>query len=159
MNRSTNIPFFYGNKNWDNDLTPQKLLDRLDKAAAIAGWDVRTNMQEAGIEEGKRRGDRRRCEELHLCLRRNAIDWYQNLSWSVINNWTLLKEAFLKAFSPEAEEQPSSHLNMVKLQQGKEEAVDDNYVRVSEAFKTNIWPILQDKLLKLSTSENEEQQS
>jgi len=66
VRRTTDIPLFYGKKGKDT-ITPQQLVERLERASRVAGWDALAN-------PGQRKTD-----EFFLSLRENALSWYNTL--------------------------------------------------------------------------------
>jgi hypothetical protein len=87
---TTDIPLFYGRKGKDTIL-PQHLIERLERVARIEGWDAAAN------------SDQRKCDEFYLCLRENALSWYDtldNIFGFNKENWAELKKKFLEAYAP-----------------------------------------------------------
>ena len=62
VRRSTDIPLFFGKKGKDT-VTPQQLIERLEKAAGIAGWAT----------------PKRKTDEFYMCLREGAMSWFNTL--------------------------------------------------------------------------------
>ena len=62
VKRSTNLPLFYGMPGKDT-ATARMMIDRINHAATIAGWN-----------------DRRKCSELYLILRDRAMLWFNALA-------------------------------------------------------------------------------
>ena len=90
VRRTTDIPLFYGKKGKDT-ITPQQLVERLERASRIAGWDALQN-------PGQRKTD-----EFFLSLRENALSWYNTLDDIIGYNkedWDELKKKFLEAYAP-----------------------------------------------------------
>ena len=73
VRRTTDIPVFHGRQSKDT-IQPQQLIERLEKAARVAGLDQ----------------DQMKCDEFSLSLRDNALSWYNTLD-NIIdfdkNNW------------------------------------------------------------------------
>lgn len=117
--RSTDIPLFYGMKNRDT-ISPQQLIDRLNRAAEIAGWD-----------------EARKCDEFYMCLREKAISWYHTLD-NIIGfdraNWDQLKTEFLNAYAPRFTARTLC-TSFQDLRQKSDENVQDFYNRVSDTFR------------------------
>ena len=90
VRRTTDIPLFYGKKSKDT-ITPQQLVERLERASRVAGWDALQN-------PGQRKTD-----EFFLSLRENALSWYNTLDNIIGYNredWDELKKKFLEAYAP-----------------------------------------------------------
>jgi hypothetical protein len=117
--RSTDIPLYYGMKNRDT-ISPQQLLDRLNRAAEIAGWD-----------------EARKCDEFYMCLREKAISWYHTLD-NIIGfdraSWNDLTREFLNAYAPRFTARTLC-TSFQDLRQKTEENVQDFYNRVSDTFR------------------------
>jgi hypothetical protein len=117
--RSTDIPLFYGMKNRDT-ISPQQLIDRLNRASEIAGWD-----------------EARKCDEFYMCLREKAISWYHTLD-NIIGfdraNWGQLKTEFLNAYAPRFTARTLC-TSFQDLRQKSDENVQDFYNRVSDTFR------------------------
>jgi hypothetical protein len=117
--RSTDIPLFYGRKEKDT-ISPQQLLDRLDRAMGIAAWN-----------------EERVCDEFYMCLREKAISWYHTLD-NIVGfnkaNWADLKTEFLNAYAPRFTARTLC-TSFQDLRQRAEENVQDFYNRVSDVFR------------------------
>ena len=120
IRRSTDIPLFYGKQGKDT-VTPQQLVDRVEKAAAIAGWNT----------------DPRKCDEFYMCLRDGAMSWYNTLE-NIIGfnnqNWNDLKTEFLKAYAPRFTAKTLC-TNFQDLKQKQDQSVQDFYNHVSDVFR------------------------
>jgi hypothetical protein len=120
VRRSTDIPFFYGRKEKDT-VTPQQLIERLEKAARIAGW-----------ADGERR-----CDEFYMCLRDQAMSWYntlENIPDFNMKNWDEMKAEFLKAYAPRYTARTLC-TNFQDLRQKQDETVQNFYNHVSDVFR------------------------
>lgn len=120
VRRSTDIPLFHGNRAKDT-ITPQQLIERLDRAARVARWN----------------DDERKCDEFFLCLRGDAIAWantLDNLLDFDKGDWDSVKEEFLKAYSPRYSARTLC-VCMQDLRQTKDESVQAFYNKVSEMFR------------------------
>jgi len=98
VRRTTDIPLFYGKKGKDT-ITPQQLVERLERASRVAGWDALAN-------PGQRKTD-----EFFLSLRENALSWYNTLDNIIGYNredWDELKKKFLEAYAPKYSPTPSA---------------------------------------------------
>ena len=134
--RSSDIPLFYGTQGKDT-VTPQQLIDRIDKACTISNWGLATGNGDAAVEAGRQRGLTRKCDELYLCLRGKAIAWYhtlENIPDFDAGNWPDLTREFLDAYSPKYTAR-SLCVTLQELRQKADENVQDYYNRVSEAFR------------------------
>ena len=120
VKRSTDLPLFYGRKDKDV-VTANQLIDRVNTAATIAGWD-----------------QNRKCQELHMILRDKALLWWGALDNEEIpnidTNWEELSKAFLKAYAPKYTAKTTCNI-FVEMQQKNTESVQDYYLRVDEAFR------------------------
>ena len=117
--RSTDIPLFYGIKSRDT-ISPQQLIDRLNRAAEIANWD-----------------EDRKCDEFYMCLREKAISWYHTLD-NIIGfnraNWADLTAEFRNAYAPRFTARTLC-TSFQDLRQKTDENVQDFYNRVSDTFR------------------------
>ena len=90
VRRTTDILLFYGRKGKDT-ISPQQLVERLDKASRVAQWNLLANPGQ------------RMCDEFFLSLRDNALSWYNTLD-NIIGfnkeNWDDLKTKFLEGYTP-----------------------------------------------------------
>ena len=120
VRRTTDIPVFHGRQSKDT-IQPQQLIERLEKAARVAGWDQ----------------DQRKCDEFSLSLRDNALSWYNTLD-NIIdfdkNNWAELKKKFLEAYAPKYSAKALC-ICFQDLRQKNDENVQDFYNRVSDTFR------------------------
>ena len=83
VRRTTDIPLFFGNKAKET-ITPQQLIERIEIAAEVANWNT----------------DERKCAEFFLCLREDALSWYNTLDHIIGFNkkvWADIKREFLAA--------------------------------------------------------------
>jgi hypothetical protein len=120
VRRSTDIPLFYGKKEKDT-VTPQQLIERLEKAARIAGWN----------------NDERKCDEFYMCLRDGAMSWYNTLENIIgfnIKSWADTKTEFMKAYAPRFTAKTLC-TNFQDLRQKQDQSVQDFYNHVSDVFR------------------------
>ena len=128
VRRSTDIPLFYANKTKDT-ISAQQLIDRIETAAKVAKWD-----------------DARKVDEFYLCLRSDAISWWNTLE-NILDfkrSWDNIKDEFLEAYDTKY----SAKTLCVCLQDLKQlggETVQAYYNRVSDAFR-NAFRVLPEKL-------------
>ncbi len=124
VRRTTDIPLFYGRKGKDT-ISPQQLVERLDKASRLAQWNLLANPGQ------------RMCDEFFLSLRDNALSWYNTLD-NIIGfnkeNWDDLKTKFLEAYAPKYSAKALC-ICFQDLQQKSDENVQDFYNRVSDKRK------------------------
>ena len=121
IRKSTDLPLFYGRKDKDV-ITAHQLMERLNRAAVIVGWD-----------------DARKCSEFYLILRDRAIHWWNSLDNEEINNitvdnWVELQAAFLRAYAPKYTAKSTCNI-FIDLQQKNGESVQDYYLRVDDGFR------------------------
>ena len=86
IRKTTDIPLFFGNKAKET-VTPQQLIERLEMAATVATWNT----------------DERKCAEFYLCLREDALSWYNSLGHIIgfdVKIWADVKREFLAAYAP-----------------------------------------------------------
>jgi hypothetical protein len=79
---------FFGNKTKET-ITPQQLIARIEIAAEVANWNT----------------DERKCTEFFLCLREDALSWYNTLDHIIGFNkkvWADVKREFLAAYAPKS---------------------------------------------------------
>ena len=118
VRRSTDLPLFYGKPSKDT-ITPHQLVARVERAARIANWV----------------NDIQKIDEFNLCLREEAIKWYDSLEYipNFDMTWINVKTEFLKAF---ATHQTAMTLcvTMQGLKQGSTESVQLYYNRVTDTF-------------------------
>ena len=120
VRRSTDIPLFYGKKEKDT-VTPQQLIERIEKAARIAGWNT----------------DERKCDEFYMCLRDGAMSWYNTLDNIIgfnIRSWADTKVEFMKAYAPRFTAKTLC-TNFQDLRQKQDQSVQDFYNHVSDVFR------------------------
>ena len=119
IRRSTDLPLFYGKKEKDT-ITPHILLDRMEAAAPIAGWDT----------------DARKCAEFFLTLRDRALIWWSSLDEYDVdkNDWAVIKREFLAAYEPRFTARTTC-TNFQDLVQRQGENIHDYFLRVTESFK------------------------
>jgi hypothetical protein len=124
VRRTTDIPLFYGRKGKDT-ISPQQLVERLDKASRVAQWNLLANPGQ------------RMCDEFFLSLRDNALSWYNTLD-NIIGfnkeNWDDLKTKFLEAYAPKYSAKALC-ICFQDLRQKSDESVQDFYNRVSDTFR------------------------
>ena len=116
VRRTTDIPLFYGKKGKDT-ITPQQLVERLERASRVAGWDALAN-------PGQRKTD-----EFFLSLRENALSWYNTLDNIIGYNkedWDELKKKFLEAYAPKYSAKALC-ICFQDLRQKSDECVQDFY--------------------------------
>ena len=120
VRRSTDIPLFYRKKGKDT-VTPQQLIERIEKAAGIAGWAT----------------PKRKTDEFYMCLREGAMSWFNTLD-NIIRfnneNWDDVKAEFLKAVAPRFTAKTLC-TNFQDLRQKQDQTVQDFYNHVSDVFK------------------------
>jgi hypothetical protein len=120
VRRSTDIPLFYGKKEKDT-VTPQQLIERIEKAARIAGWNT----------------DARKCDEFYMCLRDGAMSWYNTLENIIgfdVASWADTKAEFMKAYAPRYTAKTLC-TNFQDLRQKQDQSVQDFYNHVSDVFR------------------------
>ncbi|EPS57234.1 hypothetical protein M569_17586, partial [Genlisea aurea] len=119
IRRSTELPLFFGNEQYDK-VTAHNLIDRVNNAARIANWN-----------------DERKCIEFYMILRQGAITWWDSLELEDINrdnDWEAVKNHFLRAYAPRFTPRTNC-TNFTKLFQKDGEKVQTFYLRVVETFK------------------------
>ena len=119
VRRSTQLPCFFGFDK-ENTVSANTLVDRVEAAAAIAGWD-----------------DARKCREFFLVLRREASLWWESLRHLDFNRnteWARVKERFLKSYAARFTARTNC-LNLLKLSQAPGERVQMYFLRLDETFK------------------------
>lgn len=120
VRRTTDIPLFYGIKEKDT-ITPQQLIDRLERAARVAKWDT----------------DDLKTDQFFLSLRDEALKWSNTLN-NIIgfdsNNWEQVKKKFLEAYAPKFSAKTLC-IGFQDLRQKSHEDVQTFYNRVSETFR------------------------
>ena len=124
VRRTTDIPLFYGRKGKDT-ISPQQLVERLDKASRVAQWNLLANPGQ------------RMCDEFFLSLRDNALSWYNTLDNIIGFNkedWDELKKKFLEAYAPKYSAKALC-ICFQDLRQKSDENVQDFYNRVSDTFR------------------------
>ena len=120
VRKSTDLPLFFGRKEKDT-VSPNVLLDRINRAAGIAGWNM----------------DERKCTEFYLILRDRALTWWDSLeNYDNVdrNIWADVQKEFLAAYAPKFTARTTC-TNFQDLVQRNAENVQDYYLRVAEAFK------------------------
>jgi len=103
-------------------ITPQQLVERLERASPVAGWDALAN-------PGQWKTD-----EFFLSLRDNALSWYNMLDNIIGYNkedWDELKKKFLEAYAPKYSAKALC-ICFQDLRQKSDESVQDFYNKVSE---------------------------
>ena len=86
IKKSTNLPWYYGMP-LKETISATDLIDWLEAAAGIAGWDTVDKM----------------IRELHLLFRDEAIVWWKSLKGNedcVKTDWESVKKAFLLNYEP-----------------------------------------------------------
>ena len=120
VRRSTQLPIFRG-FNKDNTVSANILADRVEAAAHVGNW-----------------GDARKCRELFLILRDEALLWWESLrhidNLDRDEDWPLVKERLLKTYAPKFTARTNC-LNLLKLSQGPAEKVQTYFLRLDETFK------------------------
>ena len=120
VRRTTDIPLFYGIKEKDT-ITPQQLIERIDRAARIANWA----------------NDDTKCDQFFLSLRDEALKWSTTLDNIIgfdVNDWTEVKKKFLEAYAPKFSAKTLC-ISFQDLKQKSQEDVQTFYNRVSETFR------------------------
>jgi len=120
VRRTTDIPLFYGVKEKDT-ITPQQLVERLDRAARVAKWQ----------------DDELKCDQFFLSLRDEALKWantLDNLIGFDKNDWGEVKKKFLEAYAPKFSAKALC-ISFQDLKQKGHEDVQTIYNRVSETFR------------------------
>lgn len=120
VRKSTDLPLFFGRKDKDT-VPPNLLLDRINRAATVAGWNT----------------DERKITEFYLTLRDRAILWWDTLDdCPNINKaaWADIQKEFLAAYAPRFTARTTC-TNFQELTQKTTENVHDYYLRVSDAFR------------------------
>jgi hypothetical protein len=124
VHRTTDIPLFYGKKGKDT-ITPQQLVERLERASHVAGWDALANPAQ------------RKTDEFFLSLRDNTLSWYNTLDNIIGYNkedWDELKKKFLEAYAPKYSAKALC-ICFQDLRQKSDENVQDFYNKVSDTFR------------------------
>ncbi len=120
VRHSTDIPLFYGKKGKDT-VTTQQLIERIEKAAGIAGWNTA----------------KRKTDEFYMCLREGAMSWFNTLD-NIIGfdkeAWDQVKAEFLKAYPPRITAKTLC-TNFQELRQKQDQTVQDFYNHVSHVFR------------------------
>lgn len=120
VRRTTDIPLYFGVKERDT-ISPQQLVERLERAARVARWDT----------------DELKCDQFFLSLRDEALKWANTLD-NVIgfdkNNWNEVKAKFLEAYAPKFSAKALC-ISFQDLKQKSQEDVQTFYNRVSETFR------------------------
>jgi hypothetical protein len=119
IRKTTDIPLFFGNKAKET-VMPQQLIERLEMAATVATWNT----------------DERKCAEFYLCLREDALSWYNLLEHIIgFNNkvWADVKREFLAAYAPKYSAQGLC-ICFEDLRQKSDETVQKFYNRVCNTF-------------------------
>jgi Retrotransposon gag protein len=114
---------FYGRKGKDT-ISPQQLVERLEKAARVAGWNALANPGQP------------KTDEFFLSLRDNALSWYNTLDNIIGFNkedWDKLKKKFLEAYAPKYSAKALC-ICFQDLRQKSDESVQDFYNKVSDTF-------------------------
>jgi len=119
VRKSTDLPLFYGKRDKEA-ISANVLIDRLEHAARIAGWNT----------------DERKCTELYMILRDKALVWWESLPDTDVNreNWNEVKANFLRTYAPKFTARTTC-TNFQELVQKQGEAVHDYYLRVTESFR------------------------
>ena len=120
VRRTTDIPLYYGIKEKDS-ITPQQLIERLERAARVAGWNT----------------DDLKCDQFFLSLREEALKWSTTLDNIIgfnINDWGEVKKKFLEAYAPKFSAKTLC-ISFQDLKQKGQEDVQTFYNRVSETFR------------------------
>ena len=120
VRRTTDIPLFYGIKEKDT-ITPQQLIDRLERAARVAKWET----------------PELKADQFFLSLRDEALKWSNTLSNIIgfdTNNWDEVKKKFLEAYAPKFSAKTLC-IGFQDLRQRSSEDVQTFYNRVSETFR------------------------
>ncbi len=113
------IPLFFGNKTKET-IMPQQLNERIEIAAEVANWNT----------------DDRKWAEFFLCLREDALSWYNTLDHIIGFNkkvWADVKRELLAAYVPKYSARALS-ICFQDLWQKSDETVQKFYNRVSDTF-------------------------
>ena len=120
VRRTTDIPLFYGIKEKDT-ITPQQLIDRLERAARVARWAT----------------DELKCDQFFLSLRDEALKWSDTLD-NIIGfdkeNWQQVKSKFLAAYAARFTAKTLC-ISFQDLKQKSSEDMQTFYNRVSQTFR------------------------
>ena len=120
VRKSTDLPLFYGRREKDV-VTAHHLMERIETAATIAGWN-----------------QDRQCKEFYMILRDRALVWWNSLDNEEVDNihttWAELRKAFLNAYAPRYTARATCNI-FVELQQRNGENVQDYYLRVTDSFR------------------------
>jgi hypothetical protein len=116
--RSTDIPLYYGQPNWDT-IAARLLIVRVTDAGAIAGWD-----------------NARKLLEFKMCLWDKAVGWFEGLTEDRVDtdNWDTVKAEFLETYEPKYSAKMTC-ANFTDLTQKSEETINDYTYRVQMAYK------------------------
>ena len=117
VRKVTEIPLFYARADKDT-IVPHVLLDRVETAAQIAGWD-----------------NPRKCLEFFNILRDKAHEWHEGLKLLKVplNNWDRVKQEFLQAYEPRYTAHTAC-TNIRELTMKPGETVQEYFNRVSVVF-------------------------
>jgi hypothetical protein len=116
--RSTDIPLYYGQPNWDT-IAARLLIIRITDAVAIAGWD-----------------NARKLLEFKMCLQDKAVGWFEGLTEDRVNtdNWDTVKAEFLETYEPKYSAKMTC-ANFTNLTQKSEETINNYTYCIQMAYK------------------------
>lgn len=120
IRRTTDIPLYYGIKEKDT-ITPQQLIERIERAARVANWNT----------------DELKCDQFFLSLRDEALKWsttLENIIGFNMENWNDVKQKFLEAYAPKFSAKTLC-ISFQDLKQRGQEDVQTFYNRVSDTFR------------------------
>ena len=119
IKKSTDLPWYYGIPTKET-ISASDLIDRLEAAAPIAGWDT----------------DEKKIRELYLLFREEAIVWWKSTKKSedcVITDWESVKKAFLLNYEPKITARTTC-TNLADLAQRPNEVANRYYLRLFATF-------------------------
>ena len=118
LQRSTDLPLFYGSKDKDT-VEPLFLVERVEWAAGVANWNQ----------------DQRKIDEFKLSLQDKALIWWKTLADTNINQavWAEVRREFLKAYEPRFLARTNC-THFQDLVQRSGESVHDYYLKVHNTF-------------------------
>ena len=119
IKKSTDLPWYYGIPTKET-ISASDLIDRLEAAAPIAGWDT----------------DEKKIRELYLLFREEAIVWWKSTKKSedcTITDWESVKKAFLLNYEPKITARTTC-TNLADLAQRPNEVANRYYLRLFATF-------------------------
>lgn len=119
VKRSTDLPLFYGNPAKDT-ISAKHLMVRFEYAAEIANWN----------------NDARKCRELYMILREDAITWWETLDDYGVDkgNYNDVKAQFLDKFEPKSSAKTSC-ANLMEMTQRPGETAYRFYLRLFKVYR------------------------